>query len=381
MIPRTLYSEEHAMLRDSVRRFCEEEIAPHHAQWEKDGQISREAWLEAGKRGFLGCSIPEEYGGVGGDFLMSAVITEELARVGATGPGFQLHSEIVAPYILNYGTEEQKRRWLPRMVSGEAIGAIAMTEPGAGSDLQGIRTSAVRDGNEFVLNGQKVFISNGQMADVTIVVAKTDKDKGAKGISLFLVERDREGFRRGRNLEKVGWKAQDTSELFFEDVRLPPENMLGEENKGFFYLIDQLPQERLQIAIRSAQVIETALEQTIAYVAERKAFGKPISAFQNTRFKLAEMKAKAEMMRIYVDRLTELHLDGGLNATDAAMAKLSSTDLMMEVLDECMQLHGGYGYMWEYPVARAWADNRMSRIAGGTAEIMKEIIGRSLFDA
>lgn len=379
MIPRTLYSPEHEQLRDSVRRFCEAEIVPHHAQWEKDGQVSRDAWLKAGEQGFLCCSVPEEYGGVGGDFLMSSVINEELARVGASGPGFALHSEIVTPYIVHYGTEAQKQRWLPRMVRGEAIGAIAMTEPAAGSDLQGIKTTAVRDGDEYVLNGQKVFISNGQMADVVIVVAKTDKDKGARGISLFLVEGDREGFTRGRNLEKIGWKAQDTSELFFENVRLPAENLLGEENKGFIYLVSQLPQERLQIAVRSAMIIETAIEQTIAYVSERKAFGKAIADFQNTRFKLAEMRAKADMMRIYVDRLVELHMQGGLDATEAAKAKLLSTDLTMEVLDGCLQLHGGYGFMWEYPIARAWADNRQARIAGGSAEIMKELIGRSLF--
>ena len=378
MFPRTIYSEEHEVFRQSVRHFCETEIAPHHDQWERDGVVSREVWLKAGEQGLLCCSVPEEYGGPGGDFLMSAVCVEELARIGATGPAFPLHSEIVAPYIVSYGTEEQKREWLPRMVRGEVLGAIAMSEPAAGSDLQGIKTTAVRDGDEFVINGQKVFITNGQLADLVIVVAKTNPDTGAKGTSLFLVEREREGFERGRNLEKIGYKAQDTSELFFDDVRVPVTNLLGGENHGFIQLIEQLPQERLLVAMRAATVIEFALEWTVTYTTERKAFGRPVASFQNTRFKLAEIKAKAAMMRVFVDRCMELHVAGKLDATDAAIAKLQSTEMMCDVLDECLQLHGGYGYMWEYPIARAWADARMARIAGGTSEIMKEIIGRSL---
>ena len=378
MFPRTVYSEDHDIFRMSVRRFCESEIVPHHDQWERDGQVSRDAWLKAGEQGLLGCSIPPKYGGPGGDFLMSAVAIEELARVGATGPAFHLHSEIVAPYIVQYGTEEQKQAWLPKMVTGEVIGAIAMSEPAAGSDLQGIKTTALRDGNDIVLNGQKVFITNGQLADLVVVVAKTDPREGAKGISLILVEGDRDGFERGRNLEKIGYKAQDTSELFFNNVRVPAENLLGGENRGFIQLVEQLPQERLIVAIRSAAVVEAALEWTIAYTNEREAFGRTIASFQNTRFKLAEIKAKATMLRVFVDRCITLHMDGQLDAVDAAMAKLQSTEIMCETLDTCLQLHGGYGYMWEFPIARAWADGRMARIAGGSDEIMKEIIGRSL---
>jgi acyl-CoA dehydrogenase len=378
MFLRTLYSEEHEIFRASVRRFVDEEVAPHHEQWEKDGQVSREVWLSAGEKGFLCSSMPEEYGGGGADFLYSLVVGEELARVGASGPGFSLHSEIVAPYLLNYGSEEQKKEWLPKMARGEIIGAIAMTEPAAGSDLQGIKTRAIRDGNHLILNGQKVFITNGQMADLVIVVAKTDPELGAKGMSLILVEREREGFERGRNLEKIGWKAQDTSELFFNDVRVPITNLLGEEGRGFVQLIQQLPQERLLSATRSVAVAEAAVEWTIDYTRERQAFGRRIADFQNTRFKLAEMKTQVTVMRTFIDRCTEMHMQGGLTPEDGAMAKLHTTEVMCQVLDDCLQLHGGYGYMWEFPIARAWADNRMSRIAGGTSEIMKEIIGRDL---
>ncbi|MEM9061781.1 MAG: acyl-CoA dehydrogenase family protein [Pseudomonadota bacterium] len=381
MIPRTLFSEEHEMFRASARRFVEAEIAPYHAQWEKDGHISREAWQKAGEAGLLCASLPENLGGPGGDFLMSAIMIEELARLGMTGPGFHLHSEIVAPYIVQYGSDEQKAHWLPKMVAGEAIGAIAMTEPAAGSDLQGMKTTARMDGNHYVLNGQKVYITNGIMADFVIVAAKTDPSEGAKGISLIIVETGAEGFSRGRNLEKVGWHAQDTGELFFEDCRVPATNLLGGEGRGFIQLVEQLPQERLLVAIRCASVIEAALEWTVAYTSERKAFGKPVIAFQNSRFKLAEVKARAVMLRAFVDRCIELHLDSGLTADDAAIAKLTSTEMMCEVLDDCLQLHGGMGYMWETPIARAWADNRMARIAGGTSEIMKEIIGRTLGEA
>ena len=302
---------------------------------------------------------------------------EELAKKEASGPAFHLHSGIVAPYILNYGTEEQKNRLLPRMCSGEIIGAVAMSEPGAGSDLASIQTSAVRAGDEYTINGQKTFISNGQLADLVVTACKTDKEAGAKGISLILVERGDGGFTRGRNLEKIGWKAQDTSELFLEDVKIPVDRLLGEENKGFSYLIDELAQERLIVAIRAASTIETALDQTVTYTKERKAFGKTIFSFQNTRFKLAEIKTQATLTRTFVDRCIELHMANQLSADDAAMAKLQSTETMCSILDDCLQLFGGYGYMWEFPIARAWAGQRVSRIAGGSSEVMKEIIART----
>ena len=378
MIPRTLFSEEHDMFRDAVQRFIEKEITPYHAQWEKDGQVSREVWLAAGAQGYLCCSVPEKYGGAGADFLYSTILLEEMSYANVTGPGFHLHSEIVAPYIMHYGTEEQKKAWLPKMARGECIGAIAMTEPGAGSDLQGIKTQAVREGDELVVNGQKVFITNGQLSDLVIVACKTDPKEGAKGISLVVVERGAEGFERGRNLEKIGWHAQDTSELFFDHVRVPASNLLGQEGQGFVHLVEQLPQERLIVAIRSTAVAEAALEWTVEYTNERKAFGKPIAGFQNTRFKLAEIRAQLVTLRVYVDKCIELLMAGELDAVDAAVAKLQSTEILCQSLDDCLQMFGGYGYMWEYPIARAWADNRYARIAGGSTEIMKEIIGRSL---
>ncbi len=378
MIERNLFSTEHEIFRDSVRRFVEKEITPYHAQWESDGRVPREVWRKAGEAGLLCCTVPEEYGGAGADFLFSTVVIEELSRAGASGPGFSLHTDIVAPYIYHYGSEDQKRDWLPRMVTGEVITAIAMTEPGTGSDLQAVKTSAVADGNHLVVNGQKTFITNGQNADLIIVVAKTDPAQGAHGTSLVLVEADREGFSRGRNLETVGLKAQDTSELFFDNVRVPRTNLLGEEGKGFQQLMQELPQERLLIGIGAVSACETVLEATIEYTRERKAFGKPIAEFQNTRFKLAEMKTEVTVARVFLDKCLEMHMAGGLDATTAAMAKLWLTELQCRVIDECVQLHGGYGYMWEYPVARAWADSRVQRIYGGTSEIMKEVIGRSL---
>ena len=381
MIPRTLFSDEHEIFRQTARRFAETEVAPHHAKWEKDGIVPRETWLSAGEKGLLCPDIPEEYGGAGGDFLMTAILTEELARIGATGPAFHLHSGIVVPYVLHYGSEDQKRHWLPKMVSGETITAIAMSEPSAGSDLQAMRTTARMDGNHYVLDGQKVFISNGTIADVVIVCAKTDPKARGKGISLIMVETGTEGFTRGRNLDKIGYHAQDTSELFFDNCRVPATNLVGEENRGFIQLVQQLPQERLIIALRSATVVEAALDWTVQYTSDRQAFGRPVIGFQNTRFKLAEVKSKAVMLRAYIDRCIELHLTGDLTADDAAMAKLMSTEIMCEVLDDCLQLHGGMGYMWETPIARAWADNRMARIAGGSSEIMKEIIGRTLGEA
>ena len=377
-IERTLFDSDHEIFRDTVRRFVEEEIAPFHAQWEKDGKISRDAWLKAGELGLLCASMPEEYGGGGVERTHSVILLEELARAGATGPGFGLHSEIVAPYINRYGSEEQKRKFLPKMAKGEMIGAIAMTEPGTGSDLQGVRTTALKDGNELVIDGSKTFITNGEMSDVVIVVAKTDPEAGAKGISLVLVEAEREGFRKGRNLEKIGLKAQDTSELFFDDVRVPMTNLLGEEGKGFVYLMQELAWERLQLSISAVANTEAAVEWTIDYTKQREAFGQPIHDFQNTRFKLAEAKTQATVARTFVDKLIALMLEDKLDAETAAMAKWWTSDTQCRVIDECLQLHGGYGYMWEFPIARAWADARIQRIYAGTNEIMKEIIGRSL---
>ncbi|MGB1884256.1 MAG: acyl-CoA dehydrogenase family protein [Gammaproteobacteria bacterium] len=378
MIPRTVYSEEHEMFRASVRRFVENEIVPYHDAWERDGIVSRDVWRAAGENGLLCCDVPEEYGGPGGDFLHIGIVIEELARVEASGPAFHLHSGIVAPYILNYASEAQKKELLPAMCSGELIGAIAMSEPGAGSDLASIRTQAVRDGDDYVINGQKTFISNGQISDLIVTACKTDPEAGAKGISLIVVRDGDDGFSRGRNLEKVGWKAQDTSELFYADVRVPTERLLGEEHHGFTYLMHELAQERLIVAIRAAATIEAALEETVTYTKDREAFGKPIFGFQNTRFKLAEVKTQAAVVRSFIDRLMELHVAGDLSADDAAMAKLFGTETMCRVLDECLQLFGGYGYMWEFPIARAWAGQRVARIAGGSSEVMKEIIARTL---
>ena len=378
MFRRTIFEPEHEQFRETARRFMQDKVAPFHAQWEKDGKVSREVWRQAGEAGLLCATVPEAYGGPGASFLYSAVVLEEQARAGTMGPGFSLHSDIVAPYLFNYASEEICHRWLPAMVAGEAIGAIAMTEPSGGSDLQNIRTTAIRDGNEFVVSGQKVFISNGQLCDFIIVACKTDPAAGAKGISLILVEADRDGFARGRNLEKVGWKAQDTSELFFDEVRVPVSNLVGREGRGFVQLMEQLPQERLTQAIRATGLMESSLEWTVDYTTQRSAFGRPISNFQNTRFKLADVKSQVTMMRVFVDRCLEMHVAGELDAVDAAMAKLLASEALCRVADECLQLFGGYGYIWDYPIARAWADARMNRIAGGTCEIMREIIGRQL---
>jgi len=378
MFERELFSTGHEIFRETVRRFIADEITPFHTQWEKDGQVSREVWRKAGEQGLLCATVPEEYGGSGADFLYSVVVLEELSRAGAMGPGFSLHSDIVAPYLLLYGSDELKRTWLPKMITGEVIGAIAMTEPSAGSDLQNIQTTAIRDGDEYRISGQKVFITNGQLSNIVITACKTDPQTGGKGVSLVLVETDRAGFQRGRNLEKVGWKAQDTSELFFDEVRVPASNLLGQEGRGFVQLMEQLPQERLLQAIRAATTIEAALEWTVDYTTTRRAFDRPIAAFQNTRFKLADVKSQALMLRVFVDRCIAMHLKGRLGAVDAAVVKLLSSEMLGKLLDECLQLFGGYGYMWEYPIARAWADARMSRIAGGTCEIMREIIGRSI---
>ncbi|KAA0910029.1 acyl-CoA dehydrogenase [Aquicoccus porphyridii] len=378
MFTRTIFSEDHEIFRNQVRRFVQTEILPYHAQWEKDGRVSRDAWLKAGENGLLCAMVPEAYGGAGADFLFSMVVMEELAGAGAMGPGFTLHSDIVAPYLVHYGSEAQKEAWLPRMARGEIIGAIAMTEPSGGSDVQNIKTTAIRDGDDFVINGQKVFITNGGNCDLLILACKTDPSKGAKGISLILVPADTPGFRKGRLLEKVGWKAQDTAELFFDDVRIPATNLLGVEGRGFVQLMEQLPQERLMQAIRATSVLESALEWTVDYTRERKAFGGSIADFQNTRFRLAEVKTQVVVMRIFTDHCMQMHMKGELDSVDAAMAKMFTAETLCECLDDCLQLFGGYGYMWEYPIARAWADARMGRIAGGTGEIMREIIGRQV---
>jgi alkylation response protein AidB-like acyl-CoA dehydrogenase len=372
------YTAEHEQFRTTARRFIEKEIAPHHAQWEKDGVVSRDLWRKAGQAGLLLTDIPAEYGGGGADFLTINILTEEMLRGMYTGPGFRVHSDIVARYILHYGSEEQKQKWLPLMASGEVVGAIAMTEPGTGSDLQNVRTTAVRDGDDYVITGQKTFITNGQHADLIIVIAKTDTSAGAKGVTLILVEADRPGFSRGRNLEKIGLKAQDTSELFFEGVRVPVANRLGDEGRGFAYLMQELPRERLLIAIGAVAMMEAVLAWTLVYVKERKAFGKPIIDFQNSRFKLAEVKTEVTIARVFLDHCTALHMKGELDVPTAAMCKLWLTETNGRVVDTCLQLHGGYGYMWEYPIARAYADARVQRIFGGASEIMKEIIGRSL---
>ncbi len=378
MIPRTIYEPEHELFRDSVRKFLETEAEPFHHQWEKEGQVDRALWLKAGEQGFLCPTVPEEYGGVGVDFRYNAIVNEELGRSGLTGIGWGLHSDIAVPYIIRYGSEEQKQQYLPKCVTGEIVTAIAMTEPGAGSDLQGIKTHAVRDGDDYIINGSKTFITNGQHADLVVVVAKTDPAGGAKGTSLFLVEAGTPGFSKGKNLEKIGLKAQDTSELFFQDVRVPKEALLGEEGMGFIYLMQDLPQERLNVSILAVASAESILRQTIDYVNERKAFGKPVAAFQNTQFKLAELDTELTAVRVFLDRCLELHIEEKLDAVTAAKAKLLTTDLQCKVIDECLQLHGGYGFMWEYPVARAFADSRVQRIYAGTNEIMKLIIGREL---
>jgi len=378
MFKREIFSSDHEAFRDTVRKFFNEHVDPHHAQWERDGQVSREVWLKAGEHGILCADTPEEYGGSGADFLYSSIVIEEQGRSGHSGPGFSVHSDIVAPYLYKYAGDAVKKKWLPKMVTGEAIGAIAMTEPSAGSDLQNIRTTAVKDGDHYLISGQKTFITNGQMSDFIIVACKTDTTQGARGVSLIVVETDREGFSRGRNLDKIGMKGQDTSELFFDNVRVPASNLLEEEGRGFFQLMEQLPRERLMQAIRAAGTIEAALEWTHEYVTDRKAFGKPIAAFQNTRFKLADVKAQSTMLRVFVDNCITRLMRDDFDAVDGAMVKLLASEMMTDLLDECLQLHGGNGYMWEYPIARAWADARVSRIAGGTCEIMREIIGRSM---
>jgi len=378
VIPRTVYDEEHEQFRTSIRRFLDEEARPHHDAWEKAGQVDRDLWRKAGAQGYLAPQVPEAYGGAAADFRYNAVIDEEISRSGCSGLGWAVHSDIAVPYIINYGSEAQKEKYLPACVAGDIVMAIAMTEPGTGSDLQGIRTTAIADGDDYVINGSKTFITNGQHADLVIVVCKTDPDAGAAGTSLVLVEGDRAGFERGRNLDKVGMKAQDTSELFFNDVRVPRENLLGEEGKGFLYLMQELPQERLSIGLMAMAASRAILEQTVAYVKERNAFGRPIATFQNTQFKLAEMDTELTAAEVFMDRCLELLIEGKLDTVTASKSKLLGSEVQCRIIDECVQLHGGYGYMWEYPVARAYADARVQRIYGGTSEVMKLIIGRSL---
>jgi len=381
MIERTLFSPEHDLFRENVKKFIDKEIAPYHEQWEKDGVVPRDLWLKAGEAGLLGCTVPEIYGGAGADYLYDVIVFEELFRSGFSGPGFLIHADLVITYINSFGSEEQKSKFLPKMVSGEWIGSLGMSEPHAGSDLKAIRTRAVRDGDDYVVNGQKVFISNGQLCDVLVLATKTDKDAGAKGVTLFIVEGGMEGFTRGKNLEKLGMKAQDTSELFFEDVRVPVANMLGEEGKGFAMMMQKLPQERLAQAIRSAVVTETVIEWTLEYTTQRDVFGQTVADFQNTQFKLAELRAEAVVGRVFTDRCIELFMQGKLTAVDAAIAKMQLSNLHCKAVDECLQLFGGWGYMWEYPICRAYADARAVKIAGGSIEIMKTIIARDMLKA
>jgi acyl-CoA dehydrogenase len=374
---RPLFTEEHEQFRDQARRFCEREVAPHFRDWEKAGISPRGFWLKAGEAGLLCTTIPTEYGGGGGTFLHACVVTEEFVRVGAN-LGFAVHSDMVSPYLMHYGSEDLKRRLLPRLCRGELIGSIAMTEPGTGSDLKNMRTRAVRDGDAWVISGQKVWITNGVNCGVVLVACKTDPAAGARGVSLIAVEEGTPGFTKSAPMDKIGLKAQDTAELFFDEVRVPLGNLVGEAGRGFGYLMEQLPQERLVIAMRCAAILETQYEAVRQYTSERKVFGNPIISFQNSTFKLAEAKAYIAMLRSFVDTCIAEHLDGGISSERAAMAKLVGTELLGRFLDEFLQLHGGYGYSNEYGIGRAWVDARVMRIAGGTSEVLKGIIGRSL---
>ncbi len=382
MIERSLFTPDHEAFRDSFRRFMEKEIAPFHADWEEQGYVDRAVWNKAGLNGYLCMTMPEEYGGAGADKLYSVVQMEELSRGGFSGIGYGLHNEIVAPYILRYGTEAQKKNYLPRFASGELIGAIAMSEPAAGSDLQGVKTTAIKQADgSYVLNGSKTFITNGWHADVVIVVAKTNPQAGAKGTSLVMVERGMKGFSVGKRLKKLGLKAQDTSELFFDNVHLGADAVLGgqpQENRGFICLMEQLPWERLQIAIGAMAAAQAAIDWTVTYVKDRKVFGQPVASFQNTRFTLAELQTQVQIGRVFVDKCLELLVQDKLDTATASMAKYWCSDLQCKVMDECVQLFGGYGFMWEYPITRAYADARVQRIYGGTNEIMKEVITRAM---
>jgi acyl-CoA dehydrogenase len=376
---RTVYNDDHEAFRDSVRSFIKAEVVPNIDRWDEAGIVEKAIWPKAGAVGMLCPTVPEEYGGLGLDFGYNAIIDEEISY-GGTALGFSLQSDIVVNYIVSYGSEEQKKHWLPKLVSGEVVTAIAMTEPGVGSDLQGIRTTAKKDGNHYVINGSKTYITNGQNADLILVCVKTDTEvvPAYKGVSIILVEADREGFKRGRNLDKIGQDAADTSELFFEDVRVPMTNCLGEEGKGFIYLMSELPQERLSIAIGAQASAQRAYDETVAFVRDRKAFGKPVIDFQNTRFTLADLKSKLQVGWAHLDWAIARHLKKELTAEEGAAAKLWHTEFQWEVMDKCLQLHGGAGYMNEYPIAKMWRGARVTRIFGGTNEIMKELIGRKL---
>ncbi len=380
-IPRTLFADEHHQFRTAFRNWLDHEVVPNHEQWELDQITPRSIWLEAGAHGFLGLTVPEQYGGGGtADYRFAAIMAEEIGYTGVIGSanGMTLHNDIVLPYFIELCTDEQKRRWLPGMVNGQLIGAIAMTEPNTGSDLAGVKSTAKRHGDTFVVNGSKTFISNGINSDLVITVVKTDPAQAHRGMSLLILERGMPGFERGRNLDKIGMHAQDTAELFFSDVEVPAANLLGEEGKGFFYLMTNLAQERLGIAVGAVAVAKAAIEWTIDYTKNRIAFGQPVAQFQHSKFLLAELHTETQAAQVYVDRCIELHGDRALTAEQSAAAKYWCTELQNKVVDRCVQLHGGYGYMREYPIARAWADSRIQTIYGGTTEIMKEIVGRSL---
>jgi alkylation response protein AidB-like acyl-CoA dehydrogenase len=380
-IPRTLFADEHDQFRTAFRAWLDHEVVPNHEQWELDQIVPRSIWLEAGRHGFLGLTVPEQYGGGGtDDYRFAAVMNEEVGRTGVigSGNGFTLHNDIVLPYFLTLCTDAQKERWLPGMVTGDIIGAIAMTEPNTGSDLGAIKTTAVREGDVFIVNGAKTFISNGINADAVLTVVKTDPSKGHRGMSLLVIERGMAGFERGRNLDKMGMHAQDTAELFFTDVEVPVDNLLGAEGMGFIYLMQNLAQERLNIAVGAVAVCQAALDWTLEYTKSRTAFGQPVAHFQHSKFLLAELSTEVQVAQTYVDRCIELHCAEALSAEQAAAAKYFCTELQNRVVDRCVQLHGGYGYMREYPIARAWADSRIQTIYGGTSEIMKEIVGRAV---
>jgi alkylation response protein AidB-like acyl-CoA dehydrogenase len=380
-IPRTLYTDEHDQFRAVFRSWLDNEVVPHHETWERDGIIPRDLWLEAGKHGFLGLTVPGDYGGGDtDDYRFAAIMTEEISDTGVigSGNGFTLHNDIVLPYFLELCNDEQRQRFLPGMVTGDIVGALAITEPNTGSDVAGVKTTAVRHGDVYVVNGAKTFISNGIHSDVVVTTVKTDPDAGHRGMSLLLLERGMAGFERGRNLDKMGMHAQDTAELYFSDVEVPVANLLGDEGRGFYYLMSNLAQERLGIALGAVAVAQAAIRWTLEYTRERRAFGVPISSFQNSKFVLAELHTETQAAQVYIDRCIELHCEGQLSAEQAAAAKYWCTELQNKVVDRCVQLHGGYGYMREYPIARAWADSRIQTIYGGTTEIMKEIVGRSL---
>ena len=376
-------SEEANLLRDMIGRFCETEVDPFYDQWERDEVLPRDIWFKLGAAGFLCVDIPEAYGGAGGTFDMSMVINAEFSRRGypSLGGNMTVHSDIVAHYLLNHGTEEQKQHYLPIMVSGECIGAVAMTEPGAGSDLQGVRTSARRDGDDWIINGSKTFITNGQLCDMVVTVARTDPDApGSRGLSLFMVDTNKTGFSRGRNLEKLGLHAADTSELFYQDVRLPATALLGELHRGFIALMQELPRERLALAVGAVAAMEGALSMTVDYVKQREAFGAPLSKLQNTRFKMAEMQTEYRLNNAFVNECIDKYNAGELDAATASMAKYATTEAQCRVVDGCLQMFGGYGYMREYPISRAYADARIQRIYGGTSEIMQELVARDVLD-